>query len=58
LLVAVRRTSLALAVAAGLALSGVAVEAMAAPKVKPKTMNSSTTTTTMKKGSTTTTTRH
>jgi len=52
--VAVRRTSLAIAVVAGLALTGVSVEAMATTKVKPKSMSSSTTTT--MKGSTTTTT--
>jgi hypothetical protein len=65
LLVAVRRTSLAIALTAGLAISGVALEATAATSPNPKASTSSTTTTTMKKkpmgvgaaGSTTTTTR-
>ena len=49
---AVRRTSLAIAVTAGLAIAGVAVEATAATSPNPKaTASSSTTTTTMKKKS-------
>ena len=55
---AVRRASLAIALTAGLALAGIAVEASAATPSKTKSMSSSTTTTTMKKGATTTTTRH
>jgi len=48
LLVAVRRTSLAIALTAGLALAGVAFEASAATTPSPKA-STSTTTTTMKK---------
>jgi len=48
LLVAVRRTSLAIALTAGLALAGVAFEASAATTPGPKA-STSTTTTTMKK---------
>ena len=56
---AVRRASVVLALTAGLAVAGVAVEASAATPAKTQSMSSSTTTTTMmKKGSTTTTTRH
>ena len=56
---AVRRATLALALTAGLAVAGIAVQASAATPAKTKSMSSSTTTTTMmKKGATTTTTRH
>ena len=49
---AVRRTSLAIAMTAGLAISGVAIEATAATSPNPKAPSSSTTTTTtMKKKS-------
>ena len=48
---AVRRMSLAIAVTAGLAISGVAIEATAATSPNPKASSSSTTTTTMKKKS-------